>query len=386
MEQQPAADNRRMFLYLLILTSASTFGLQGWRSLITNFCVERAGLGGFEMGVLQSVREVPGLLSLLVIYLLCIISERRLAALAVVLLGVGAALAGFLPNFSGIILTTLIMSFGFHYFEPVNQSLTLQYFNKGYAPIVAGRLRSVAAATSIFASGFIFVLAFFLNYTSMFLLVGMSVVLVGFGCLFFDPTDKNIPPQHKKMILRRRYWLYYALTFMAGARRQIFVAFALFLLVEKFKFPVQGVTALFIVNNVVLFFLSPLIGRAINRFGERAVLSIEYSGLFFVFLTYAFTDSTILVTLAYVVNQALFNCSIAINTFFQKIADPQDIAPSMAVGFAINHIAAVIIPVFGGLMWLSHQRLVFVGAAGLAVCSFILCRMVPSKEKLANRA
>ncbi|MDK2955482.1 MAG: hypothetical protein PWQ57_978 [Desulfovibrionales bacterium] len=338
------------------------------------------------MGVLQSVREVPGLLSLLVIYLLCIISERRLAALAVVLLGVGAALAGFLPNFSGIILTTLIMSFGFHYFEPVNQSLTLQYFNKGYAPIVAGRLRSVAAATSIFASGFIFVLAFFLNYTSMFLLVGMSVVLVGFGCLFFDPTDKNIPPQHKKMILRRRYWLYYALTFMAGARRQIFVAFALFLLVEKFKFPVQGVTALFIVNNVVLFFLSPLIGRAINRFGERAVLSIEYSGLFFVFLTYAFTDSTILVTLAYVVNQALFNCSIAINTFFQKIADPQDIAPSMAVGFAINHIAAVIIPVFGGLMWLSHQRLVFVGAAGLAVCSFILCRMVPSKEKLANRA
>jgi predicted MFS family arabinose efflux permease len=386
MYKQPAADNRRMFLYLLVLTAAAAFGLQGWRALITNFCVERAGLGGFEMGALQSVREIPGLLSLFVVYLLCILSERRVAGLAVALLGVGVALTGLLPHFGGIILTTLIMSFGFHYFEPINQSLTLQYFNTAYAPIVSGRLRSVSAATNICASGVIFVLAFFLNYTSMFLFVGLSVVLIGLGSLFFDPTDKSMPPQGKKMILRRRYWLYYALTFMAGARRQIFVAFALFLLVEKFKFPVQAITALFIVNNIFLFFLSPVIGRAINKVGERRILSIEYGGLILVFLTYAFTDSTIFVTIAYVVNQVLFSFSIAINTFFQKIADPQDIAPSMAVGFTINHIAAVVIPVFGGLMWLSHQRLVFVGGAGLAVCSLLLCWMIPSKERLVKRA
>ena len=107
---------RRMYLFLFLLTIAVAIGFQGWRTLYNNFAVEVAGLDGFQNGILQSLREIPGFLALLVIYLLLIIREHRLAALSVVLLGIGVAATGMLPTFYGLIFTTLLMSFGFHYY------------------------------------------------------------------------------------------------------------------------------------------------------------------------------------------------------------------------------------------------------------------------------
>jgi hypothetical protein len=367
-----AIDNRRMYLFLLALTVASAVGLQGWFTLINNFAVEVAGLDGFQMGVVQGVREVPGFLALLVIYLLFLFTEHRLAALSVLVLGLGVALTGFLPTFMGITFTALVMSFGFHYFETLNQSLTLQYFDLEAAPVVAGRLRGFGAAATLGVGAAVFVMAEFLSFTAMFAIIGAAVALVGAACLLVDPSDKEMAPQRKRMILRRRYWLYYALTFFAGARRQIFMAFAVFLLVQKFSFSVQTVTALFLVNNLAAWFVGMRIGRAINRFGERAVLSVEYLSLIAIFVGYAFSGSGVVVAVLYVLDHVVFTFAIAIRTYFQKIGDRADIAPTMAVGFTINHIAAVALPVLGGVLWVVDYRLVFLGGAGLALCSLLL--------------
>ena len=183
------------------------------------------------------------------------------------------------------------------------------------------------------------------------------------------------------MIFRRRYALYYFLTFMAGARRQIFMAFAVFLLVKIFHFSVREVTLLFVVNNGINYFLSPLIGKAIVRFGERRVLSVEYAGLVLVFLTYASTHSKIVVSLMYILDHILFNFAIAIRTYFQKIGDPRDIAPSMAVGFTINHIAAVVMPVVGGLLWMVDYRIPFIAGAVLSLVSLAAVQKIPQPER-----
>ena len=170
------------------------------------------------------------------------------------------------------------------------------------------------------------------------------------------------------MILRTRYWLFYFLTFMSGARRQIFMAFAIFLLVKKFGYTVQEITLLFVINNAVNYFLSPLIGKAIIRYGERKVLSLEYFSLIFIFTGYAITESKLIGALLYIGDHIFFNFAIAIRTYFQKIADPRDIAPSMAVSFTINHIAAVVLPVLGGILWMVDYRIPFIAGA---VMSFI---------------
>ncbi len=368
--------DRPMYQFLIAMSVVSSFGLQGWRMLFDNFSVHVVGLDGGQIGIIQSVREIPGFLALLVVFLLLLLKEHRLSAWSIVTLGLGVGLTGLFPTFFGVIGTVLIMSIGFHYYETTFQSLTLQYFDKTQSPTIFGRVRSLGAASNILIGGLIYVLAPHLSYMQIFLGLGAIIMATGFWGLTRDPVKPGLVPQHKKMIVRKRYWLYYFLTFMAGARRQIFVAFALFLLVKKFGYTVEQITILFVVNNAVNYFLSPLIGKAIVRFGERWVLSAEYSSLIFIFLAYAVVESKALVAGLYIADHVFFNFAIAIRTFFQKIGDPQDVAPSMAVGFTINHIGAVVFPVVGGLLWMVDYRIPFVAGAVLSVFSLAAVQLI----------
>jgi predicted MFS family arabinose efflux permease len=363
-----ADKSDKMYHFLLVLTISSALGFQAWRTLFNNFAVEIAGLKGDQIGVIQSVREIPGFLSLLVVYVLFFIKEHRLAALSILFLGLGIAATGMFPTYFGIMGTTLFMSFGFHYYETTNQSLTLQYFDKKKSPWVFGKLRSLGAGTNIGIGILIYFIEPFLAYREIYLLVGGILLASAIWGLSQDPTRRDRPPQRKKLLFRKKYWLYYFLTFMAGARRQIFVAFAVFLLVKKFDFSVREITILFVINNAVNYFLSPAIGKWVIRYGERIVLSVEYFSLILIFSAYALTDSKLVVGLLYILDHVFFNFAFAIRTYFQKIGDPQDIAPSMAVGFTINHIAAVVFPVIGGILWMVDYRIPFFCGA---VFSFI---------------
>jgi len=375
------ASNHSMYIFLAVLTVSATAGLQAWRTLFDNFAVRVVGLEGSHIGIIQSIREIPGFLALLVIFFLIVFKEHRLSALSIILLGIGVALTGLLPSWSGLIFTTLIMSFGFHYFETTNQSLTLQYFDQQLSPWVFGKLRSFAALSSIVIGILIYIIAPFLSFAWMYLLIGALVVTAGIWGLFYHPEDRNIIPQRKKMIFRRKYFLYYFLTFMAGARRQIFIAFAVFLLVKKFEYSVQEITVLFMVNNLINYFLSPLIGRAIIRFGERKVLSVEYFSLIFIFSAYAVVEHRFFAGVLYVLDHIFFNFAIAIRTYFQKVADLRDIAPSMAVGFTINHIAAVVLPIIGGFLWMVDYRIPFLCGAGLSLVSLIAVQWIRYNKK-----
>ncbi len=370
-----------MYRYLMVLTIASAVGLQTWRTLFDNFAVQTAGLDGQHIGMIQSVREIPGFLTFLAVFAIIFIREHRLSALSVVFMGAGVAITGLFPSYSGLMLTTLLMSTGFHYYETTNQSLTLQYFNRDVSPWVFGRIRSLGAASNIGVGILIFCIAPVLSYTGIYLVLGAGIALAGLWAFFQDPSDRDIVPQHKRMIFRKKYGLFYFLTFMAGARRQIFVAFAVFLIVKKFSFTVQEITFLFVINNIVNYFLSPVIGKAIIRFGERKVLSLEYFSLIFIFSAYALTDSKIVVGILYILDHIFFNFSIAIRTYFQKVGEPADIAPSMAVSFTINHIAAVALPALGGLLWIVDYRIPFLCGAGMSLISLMAVQWIRIPER-----
>lgn len=379
------AQQRPMYRFLMVLTAASMVGLQGYTVLFNNFAVEMVHLEGSHVGIIQSVREVPGFLALLAVYVMLVIKEHRLSALSIAVLGVGVALTGVFPTYVGVIFTTLLMSFGFHYYETTNQSLTLQYFSKDITPLILSRVRSVAAISSIASAAIIWLLGSFLDYRGIFLTIGGFVFLAGVWAFLQDPTHADIPPQRKKMILRRKYWLYYFLTFMSGARRQIFMVFSMFLLVKVFHFSVQDMTLLFIVNNTISWILNPLIGRAIVAFGERALCSVEYVGVILVFLTYAYTTHKGVAAGMYVIDCILFNFAVAIRTYFQKIADPKDIAPSTAVGFTINHIAAVFLPALGGYLWMIDYKIPFIAGAALGVVSLLAAQLIRVPQEPAEQ-
>lgn len=381
----PENADRKMCLFLFLLTLGVTLGNQGWSLLYTNFAVQEAHFTAADNGLVHSLREVPGLLGFTIIPVLLVVREHRLAVFAAIATGVGVILTGLVPSFGPVLAGTIIMSFGFHYFESINQSLMLQYFDLRTTPLVMGRLRGLAAGGSLAVSIFVFLGSDFLPFTMMFLIVGGVSAALGLWGLSLDPVNKALPPQRKQFILRPRYWLFYFLTFMMGARRLIFSVFALFLLVEHFHFSLRTIAILFMANYAINWFFNPLIGKCINAIGERALLSIEYILAIGVFLGYAYLENPWIVGALYVADSIIFNFAIAVRTFFQKIADTPDIAPSMAVAQTINHISAVIIPAAGGWLWLTFgYRLPFQIGAVLTFISLAAVQLINREIRRNN--
>lgn len=364
-------------LMLMAVSGAASFAL--WTTLLNNFAVEKAAFTGIEMGVLQSVREIPGFLAFTAVYLILFISEQRLAYFSLLLLAFGTAITGFLPSFSGLLVTTTIMSIGFHYYETISQSLALQWLSKERAPMVLGRLIAMRSAAGIVTMAMIWLAfeIFGLGYLAIYALGGGLIIAMIVATWLFYPSFGEIVPQQKRIILRKRYWLYYLLTFMSGARRQIFVVFAGFLLVEKFGYSVAEISILYIVNAVLNIFIAPRIGRMIGQYGERRVLIIEYAGLVLVFVSYGLAATGWFAAVLYVIDHLFFAMAISIKTYFQKIADPGDMASGAAVTFTISHIAAVFIPVLFGLLWVVNSSAVFYAGAAMAACSLLLALLVP---------
>ena len=366
--------------YLLVLLSvAATLAFSVWLALLNNFAVEQVAFTGREIGILQSLREIPGFLAFTAVLVLLIAREQVFALVSIGLLGIGVAMTGFLPTEYGLYFTTVVMSIGFHYFYTVQQSLTLQWIEKDRTPEVMGRLSSAGsiAAIAAFALVWLGVEYFDAGYRVLYLVAGGVTIVLAIAAAVLFPVFPQKVQQRKHLLMRRRYWLYYALTFMSGARRQIFMVFAGFLMVEKFGFSAANIAMLFLVNHVINAWAAPKIGRLISRFGERSALTLEYLGLIIIFTAYAFVEWAWLAMLLYVLDHLLFAMAIAIKSYFQKIADPADIASTAGVAFTINHIAAVVIPVIFGLIWLKSPAVVFLAGAAMAALSLVLARLVP---------
>ncbi|NMP31708.1 MFS transporter [Thalassotalea sp. M1531] len=350
-----------------------------WMVLLNNFVVEKAAFTGKEIGILQSLREVPGFLAFTAVYVLLFIKEQRMALLSLGLTAIGVAGTGYFPSVIGLYITTIIMSIGFHYFETVNQSLTLQWIKKDHTAHFMGRLLSAKSAASLLAFSSVWLLMeyFTWSYQATYTLFGCLALILTLLLAFYFDEFKSPTDQHKKLVLRKKYWLFYLLTFFSGARRQIFVVFAGFLMVEKFGYSVANISALFLINYVFNWLFAPAIGKFIGKIGERRTLLVEYAGLFLLFITYGLVETGYIAAILYVIDHLLFALAIAIKTYFQKIADPEDIAASAGVSFSINHIAAVVIPAMLGLVWLTNPSWVFFIGAGFALCSLVLSTLIP---------
>ncbi|EHH0751226.1 MFS transporter [Vibrio vulnificus] len=372
--------------FLLLISIIVPIAFSTWMALLNNFVIEKAQFDGADIGLLQSVREIPGFLAFTVVFVLLFVREQRFMLISLAMLTLGTALTGFFPSLFGLLATTLLMSTGFHYFETLKQSLSLQWLSKEEAPEMLGKLVSIGALASLVTYGAIWLLleVWQLSFQMVYLLAGGVGFVLVMVMAFAFPQFQTTVVQNKKLVLRKRYWLYYALTFMSGARRQIFTVFAGFLMVEKFGYSAADITLLFLANYLFNFLFAKRIGRFIGVVGERKALTFEYVGLIFVFVGYALVQSAEWAAALYIIDHLFFALALAIKTYFQKIADPADMASTAGVAFTINHIAAVVIPVTFGVIWLVSPASVFYIGAFMAAISLVLSFNIPAKPEEGN--
>lgn len=374
--------SREALLYVMAISMV--FSFSAWMSLLNNYVIEVASFDGSQIGILQSLREIPGFLAFTVVLVLILVCQQRLAYLSMMTLGIGVILTGYFPNDLGLYITTVIMSIGFHYLETLNQSLSLQWLEKSKSPIILGKITAAKSFTSLIVFVLIFFMMKFYNieYKYVYVFFGGVTFITGvLAWIMFDHFKEDVP-QERKIVLKKEYWLFYVLTFFAGARRQIFIVFAGFLLVQKFGVDVHNMVALLFVNSILNIYFAPKIGHFITKFGERTTLKFEYIGLILVFVSYAFVENLYVAYFLFIIDHLLFSMAIALKTYFQKIADPKDISSASAISFTINHIAAVFLPALLGIVWLYSHSLVFIIGASIAICSFALSFLIPRNPQI----
>ncbi len=374
-------------MLLLLMAAAASLSSSAWQALIDNFSIHNAGFTGREIGILQSLREVPGFLAFTVVWLLLLLREQQFALASLALLGIGAAITGLFPSVIGLYCTTVLMSIGFHYYYTLETSLSLQWIDKKRTPMVLGRLLSAASFASIIA--FLFIWLSFnllgLPYLWVYLMLGSITLGVALFSWFAYPSFPQLAEQHKKMILRKRYWLFYALEFLSGARRQIFVVFAGFLLAQRFAYGPGEIAILFLINATINMLIAPSIGRLIGQIGEKMALIIEYLALIAIFIGYALVTNSTVAAVLYVLDHMFFAVAIGIRTYLQKIADPADIASTAGISFTINHIAAIVLPAILGIyVWSESPSSVFLLGAVIALISLALAFLIPRHPAPGN--
>lgn len=387
MDETPK-NNRRILAYLAVSNFLLYFGFRVWQATFNNFAVEELGVGPTGIGWIQALRELPGLMGFLLGFVSLFLSEVRVIALSVVLLGAGTLLTGQATSVPLLLVSTLVMSLGFHFFYPSNDAVVLMAVERENAPKTLGQLSSLASVAAVIATGAVYFLAARWGYRALFTVVGGLVVAGGLLLLSLGGGKQSLPPR-RRVVLRRQYWLYYTLSFLMGSRRHIFSTFAIFLLVREYGINVQTTATLFLVNNLVNTYTLRLVGRMVARLGERLMLSVAFGLLILVFIGYAYVTSLALLFGLFVVDNILFGFRMALTTYFQKIAvTPEEITSNLSMEQTTNHIAAIVVPVIGGAVWeLFGSQAPFLAGAGIVLVSLVLTQFIRTpKEQVAVAA
>ncbi len=348
---------------LKLFASASIMmgiGYSIYESTFNNFINDSFSITGFQRSLLELPRELPGFLVVFISALLAFLCSRRLGVVALVL-GVGGVLltAFASPTYTIMLVWLFVYSIGSHLFMPIASSIGMELAHEGQTGRRLGQLNAIRNFATILGSFMVFIgfryLGFHFQHT--FILTAIGLGLAAALMFMMKPDTAKKPKTFLK--LHKEYKLYYVLNILSGARKQIFLTFGPWVIVTIFKQPTQTIATLLTIGGVIGILFQPVLGRAIDRFGERLILQIEAGVLVLVCLGYGFSkflfpESTafLLICGFYLLDQMLMSVNMARSMYMKKIAINDDhVQPALTAGLTIDHIFSIAIALLGGVIW-----------------------------------
>jgi predicted MFS family arabinose efflux permease len=350
-------------------------------SVFNNFINERFALSGFDRSFLEFPREFPGFLVLFVSALLWFLCSRRLGALSMLMGTVSALLMGFVsPTYRMMVAWLFIYSMGQHLFIPVGSSIGMELAKEGKMGRRLGQLNAVRNFSAVLGASIVAVCFAFLGFKFHHAFAMAAVAFAAAAVLMFAMKTETTQRPKTYLKLRREYSLYYALSVLYGSRKQIFLTFAPWVLVTVFHQPVQTIATLMMIGGVVGILFQPLLGGAIDRFGERMTLLFEAALLVFVCLGYGFSkflvtehSAFLVACVCFLLDQMLMSVNMARSTYIKKIVrDPSHLQPALTSSVTIDHIFSITIALVGGTIWsMFGYQYVFLMGAIIAGANFM---------------
>lgn len=363
-------------------------------SVFNNYLDATFALSGFQRSFLEFPRELPGFLVLFASALLWFLDSRRLGAISLLLTGVGIFLVGAVSHsYISMVICVFTFSMGLHLYMPVATTIGMELAAEGKTAQRLGQFNAIRNLAVIIGSGLVYLGFKFLNFTfsTTFIIAAIiyivSMVLVG----TMKRSEVKSVTRRVFLKLRKEYSLYYGLSVLSGARKQIFMTFAPWVIVTIFDKPTQTIATLVLIGGVVGILFQPLLGRLIDRLGERTVMMAEAVLLVPVCLAYGFSKSIfsnetafLIICACYLIDQVLMSVGMARSTYMKKIAlQSADIQPALSAALSIDHFFSIGVALIGGVIWnkLGFQY-VFLFGVFIAVLNFFTAMRVrvPKKE------
>ncbi|HUU21097.1 MAG TPA: MFS transporter [Phycisphaerae bacterium] len=371
-------------IFLSAAVAAVGFAIMLQMGLNANFLAGEMGISGFQMGMLEALRESCGILAFAILAILAGLAEPLIAALMLAIFAVGLGCYAAVPNYSWLLAVSVVWSQGLHVWMPLPNSMMLSLAEPGRTGRRLGQMRSAGAVGSALGLGVALVLTLSgITIRPMYVLAGAAALLAAAACL---GVPRNIKTPGPRFVFRRRHGLFYLLSFLEGWRKQIFIAFAGFLLVKVYHTPLWTMLCLWMVVQGIGWFASPRVGKLIDRVGERRILMFYFAALTVFFCGYALVPNRYVLYGLFVVDNAFFVFAMALTTYVRRIAPASEHTPTLSMGVAMNHVAAVTMPLVGGFLWkyLGYQWAFFAGAAAAALSILAAMRVPPHPPQASD--
>jgi len=345
----------------------------------SNFVADVVGISPFQQGILEAVRESCGVIALLVLALLAGLAEPLVGVGMLILVAVGLGSYALVGNFAWLLVASLVWSQGMHVWMPLPHSMTLALAEPGQAGRRIGQVHAAGAGGAAIGlvAGWFLHAVLGVEIRPLYVLAGVASLFAAAACL---GIPRRIKTERPRFVFRRKYWLYYILCFLEGWRKQIFVAFAGFLLVRQYGVSLETMLLLWIAIHAITYVASPIVGRTIDRVGEKSVLVFYFACLTVFFVGYAFLRNKYALYAIYVIDSSFFALAMAMTTYVNRIAPKREHTATLSMGVAMNHVAAVSMPLVGGLLWkYAGYQWAFLAGAFAAAVSILPSLLMPSR-------
>jgi predicted MFS family arabinose efflux permease len=383
-----ARDLKPALLATLFFGAASGI----FTATLNNYLAEVHHLGAEARGWLELPRELPGFLIMFVAgAMLSFFRETQMAAAAMLLTALGAVGLGYLaPTHAALVVFIVVWSLGDHIIFAVEGPIGLKLARGGKEGRRLGQFGGARNLGTILGVGIIFILARVLGdrFSLFYAIAAASALIAG---VLYSRLDIGLgETRSRRLVFKKKYRLFYLISALFGIRKQIFLAFGAWVLVEIHGVSVSTIALLYFIAASLGVVLRPLLGEVIDWLGERTVLAADELLLMAICLTYAFAGNLlsgngVLLALyaAYILDIVLFALRVARTTYLKKIADdPGDITPTISMGITIDHAVAMTLPILSGYIWEAYGfQWVFILASAFAFIGFFVCLRIRTPER-----
>jgi predicted MFS family arabinose efflux permease len=386
--------DRRIWTSSLTLMASAVFLIHFGESVLwgtrTNFFVDTLNLTGGQVLWLEGMRELPGLMLMFIAAFAMRLPLSWRAAAAVLITGVGYVLYATVGSYSALLAVAVFASLGMHMWFPLQSALGMSLSTKDKAGLVLGTLRSVGALASLISMGVLSLVARLAAGLSLraYYVIGGVFVIIASVLIFRLPKEiGSTAEEQPRMLLKRRYWLYYVLTFFEGSRKQVLNTFGMLVLVESFNLQVWQISLILLVSGIINMLAGPYIGALVDRFGERWTVSFSYAVLALCCLGFAVVGNVwVLVGLLFLI-KLMVMMGMGLSTYVYRIAPAEELTPTLSAGISINHVTSVAMPLLAGalLPYVGYEG-IFAGTAGMILASIPFAWMLKISQPLARQA